>query len=100
MSAGDIVALTLISVGCLFFLAGSVGMLRLPDVYCRLHATTKADNVGLWLIVLGLLVQADSVFTAARLLLVWLLVASSSSVACHLIARNALQRGVQPWRRP
>lgn len=100
MNAGDVLALVLISVGCLFFLAGSVGLLRLPDVYCRLHATTKADNVGLWLIVLGLLVQADSVFTAARLLLVWLLVVSSSSVACHLIARNALRRGVQPWRRP
>jgi len=80
-----------------FFMAGSVGMLRLPDAFARLHATTKADNVGLGLVVLGLLMQADSIFEAAKLVLIWLLVVLASATACHLIAQSALRRGARPW---
>ncbi len=94
------ISLLLIVVGCLFFVAGSVGMLRLPDVFARLHATTKADNVGLGLVVLGLLLQAESLFAAAKLMVIWLLVVLASATVCHLIAQSALRNGVQPWRKP
>lgn len=52
-------SLMLIGAGMLFFLAGSIGVLRLPDLLSRLHALTKADNLGLGLVVLGLTLQAD-----------------------------------------
>ena len=50
----DLLALIVLLAGCFFIFAGTVGMLRLPDVYCRLHAMTKADNLGLLLICLSL----------------------------------------------
>ena len=48
----------LVLAGAFFFLAGTVGLLRFPDVYNRLHALTKADNLGLGLVVAGLAIQA------------------------------------------
>lgn len=83
-----------------FFLAGTLGLLRFPDVFCRLHALTKADNLGLGLVVLGLMVQADSWQSAARLALVWMLVLTAGATVAHLVARKALREGRQPWRRP
>ena len=84
-------SLTLIGAGVLFFLAGSIGLLRLPDLMSRLHALTKADNLGLGLVVLGLALQADDAFEVLRLLLVWVLVLFASSVACYLVAHSAVQ---------
>ena len=49
----DMLAGVLIAAGTIFYLAGSIGLLRLPDTYCRLHALTKADNLGLGLLVAG-----------------------------------------------
>ena len=77
-------------VGTVFFVAGSVGMLRFPDVYSRLHALTKADNLGLGLIALGVLVQSNSLAFAVKVGLVWLVTLAASAVVCHLIARDAL----------
>lgn len=100
MSMLEGVSLLFLLAGCFFFMVGSVGMLRLPDVFARLHATTKADNLGLGLVILGLLLQCDSLLVAGKLLFIWLLVLMSSSTACHLIARSALRRGMQPWSKP
>jgi multicomponent Na+:H+ antiporter subunit G len=57
----DLFTMAAVTAGVLFFLAGVVGLLRFPDALTRLHALTKADNVGLGLIVAGLLPQAGSV---------------------------------------
>ncbi|MFT6310066.1 MAG: multicomponent Na+:H+ antiporter subunit G [Porticoccus sp.] len=77
--------------GLFFFLAGSIGLLRFPDVFCRLHALTKADNLGLGLIVFGVLPQAASVFDALQLILIWLLVMVAGAVGCYLIANQAVE---------
>jgi multicomponent Na+:H+ antiporter subunit G len=87
-------------VGALFFLAGTVGLLRFPDVYTRLHALTKADNVGLGLVVVALAWRADSWAVRLKLLLIWLLVMAAAAVICHIIARAALRRDIEPWRGP
>ena len=60
--------------GAVFFLAGTAGLLRFPDALTRLHALTKADNLGLGLVVLGLLPQVDSVSAGLKLLCIWVLV--------------------------
>lgn len=86
------VASVIVISGLLFFIAGSIGLLRLPDVYSRLHALTKADNVGLSLLVIGLLLLSDDLLTAAKLLLIWMLVLASSGASTHLIARRARRR--------
>ena len=51
----DVLSVLAIAAGMVFYLAGTVGLLRFPDAYTRLHALTKADNLGLALVVLGLL---------------------------------------------
>ncbi len=99
MTPSDYVAAALLILGAVFFLAGTVGLLRFPDVYTRLHALTKSDNVGLGLMVAGLAVQAESWFVIGKLLLIWLLVLLAGASIAHLIAKGAMQRGVQMWRR-
>ncbi len=85
----DLFSVAAIAAGAFFYLAGTVGLLRFPDAFTRLHALTKADNLGLALVVVGLLPQVDSVLTACKLVLVWLLVLLSSAAVSQLIARAA-----------
>lgn len=84
-------------IGALFFLAGTIGLLRFPDVYSRLHVLAKVDNLGLGFLLLGLLPQAGSVAAGAKLVLVWMLALMASALASFLIARRARRRGIMPW---
>ena len=99
MTSSDYLSAALLIIGGLFFLAGTVGLLRFPDIYSRLHALTKADNVGLGLTVAGLAVQAESWAVAGKLLLIWALVLLAGASVSYLIAHGALQRGMRPWKR-
>jgi multicomponent Na+:H+ antiporter subunit G len=85
----DLATYALVGAGVFFFIAGTVGLLRFPDALSRLHALTKADCLGLGLIVLGLLPQVDSVQTGLKLLLVWVVVLIASASSAQLIARKA-----------
>lgn len=87
----------LLVAGTLFCLIGSLALLRFPDVYTRIHALTKVDNLGLGLIVFGLALGAESVAEVLKLLLIWLLVLLASATVGHLVARNAHWRGEAPW---
>lgn len=89
----------LLVVGAFFFFAGTLGLLRFPDVYSRLHALAKADNLGLGCVLLGLAVQADSPVAALKLLLIWPLVLAASAGVGFAIARRAHVLGVRPWRK-
>ncbi|MBN4926202.1 monovalent cation/H(+) antiporter subunit G [Hoyosella rhizosphaerae] len=82
----DIVTVVLVTLGLVFFSVGTVGLLRFPDLRSRVHALTKADNVGLGLIVLGLIVQASSMAVAGKLVLVWLLALIAASTSAVLLA--------------
>lgn len=85
-----------IFLGIIFFIASTIGLLRFPDVYTRLHALTKADNVGLGLICLGLAVQASSIALALKIMLIWGLILLASSTGATLIASSALRHGPAP----
>ena len=85
----DIFTVLAVTGGLFFFLAGTVGLLRFPDPLTRLHALTKADNLGLGLIVLGLLPQTNGPVGALKLLVAWLLVQLSGATIAQLIAREA-----------
>ncbi|PTN35354.1 Na+/H+ antiporter subunit G [Desulfonatronum sp. SC1] len=76
--------------GAFFFLAGTLGLLRFPDAMSRIHALTKADNLGLGLIVLALTITSGSVSTALKILLIWLVALAASSSICFLLGRNIL----------
>lgn len=99
MSMTDFFTLLLLIAGAFFYVAGTVGLLRFPDIYTRLHALTKADNLGLGLIITGLALQADSLTVVFKLILIWLLVLLASAGVAHLVARLAQQKGIKPWTR-
>ncbi len=88
----DLFSIAAISAGAVFYLAGTVGLLRFPDAYTRLHALTKADNLGMALLVIGLLPQVDGLLAGLKLVLIWLLVILSSAAVSQLIARSARRR--------
>lgn len=94
----EFVGIGLVALGLPFFVIGTVGVLRMPDVYSRLHSLTKADNVGLGFVVLGLGLQSGSWHDMIKLLFIWLLVLISGAVSSHLIAQSAARRGVPIWR--
>jgi multicomponent Na+:H+ antiporter subunit G len=94
MTLSNLATAALVLLGLFFFLAGTVGILRFPDIYSRLHALTKADNLGLGLIAAGLAIQAQGWGTRLQLLLIWLLAIASAAAVCHLLARTSLEEGV------
>lgn len=88
MGIGEWIAAVFILGGLGFFLAGTVGLIRFPDTLCRLHALTKADNVGLGLICVGLMVHDGSLRGVVGLGFVWLMAVLASTVSAFLIARR------------
>ena len=97
MSATDLLSTGFLILGGFFFFAGTVGLLRFPDVYTRLHVLAKADNLGLGFTFLGLLLQTDDLALGLKMLLVWLLVLIASAAVSFLIARRAQRRGIMHW---
>jgi len=85
-SAADIFTVAMVAAGVFFFFAGSVGMLRFPTVESRLHALTKADNLGLGFIALGMMPRMDGPTDMLKLALIWGLVLLSSSAVGQLVA--------------
>ena len=92
----DLLSSILIVAGLFFYLAGSIGLLRLPDIYSRLHALTKADNLGLGLLIFGIAIHAQDLLTALKLLLIWLALLAASTASAQIIARHALLRETRP----
>jgi multicomponent Na+:H+ antiporter subunit G len=87
----DLTSVALALAGASFFVAGTVGLLRLPDLYTRLHALTKADNLGLGLIMLAVLPQSPSLLFSLKMLLLWVLVMVAGATGAHLIAKRAVR---------
>ena len=84
-----------VAAGCVFFCAGTVGLLRFPDPLSRLHALSKADNLGLGLVALGLLphLEAGQMLKFAG---VWLLAQLSAATVSQLVAARAARREDRP----
>lgn len=100
-------SLPLLLGGLFFFATGSVGIIRFPDCFSRLHAVTKADTAGLGLVAAGLALRADYWQTAALLFLIWLVVMASGAINCQLLASYAMEeetagteREKESWAEP
>jgi multicomponent Na+:H+ antiporter subunit G len=102
----SIIVIILISLGLFFFAAGSIGFLRLPDFYTRLHAAGKCDSLAAVLIIAGVALLALESFSfgnllvAIKILLIAVFVFIASPTATHAITEAALILGVKPWERP
>ncbi|MGB5280498.1 MAG: monovalent cation/H(+) antiporter subunit G [Arenicellales bacterium] len=87
----DTLAILAIFSGLFFFFSGSIGLLRLPDLFSRLHALAKADNVGLALVALGVIMLEPDPLNDIKIAVIWLLVMAASAISSHLVARHALR---------
>jgi multicomponent Na+:H+ antiporter subunit G len=100
MSTAELAGSLLYILAVPFFWGGSLGLLRFPDIYTRLHALTKADNLGLGLVVAGSILLADEWTVAIKLVVIWLAVLMASTVSCFMIANAARKRKIKPWKLP
>lgn len=89
--ARELIAWLLMIGGALFFSTAAIGMIRFPDIFCRLHAAAKADTTGMGLLCTGLALKSASVTTALLLLVIWLVVMASAAVNCQLLARYSVE---------
>jgi multicomponent Na+:H+ antiporter subunit G len=89
----DAAAGLFVGAGLFFFVSGTLGLLRFPDVCSRLHALTKADVLGLGLVVIGLAFRAPSLEVVLKLVLVWIVAALSGSTACYVMAHHEVVHG-------
>jgi len=95
----EIIISFFIIVGTFFVISGSIGMLRFPDVYSRLHAATKSSTLGVAGILIGafLYFLLDEGVVAGKLLLGILFLLLTAPVGGHMISRAAYIRGVSVW---
>ncbi len=90
----------LIAVGCVFIVSGAIGLIRMPDLYTRLHAASVTDTGGAIFIVLGLTLQAFFVFdnpmAGIKVVLVLFFTLFTAPTASHALAKTALLSGHVP----
>ena len=100
ITAVHIVSGLLIAAGCFFIIVGAIGIIRMPDIYTRIHAASVIDTGGVTLVILGLFLQGVFIFenplAAIKLILILLFVNFSAPTASHAIAKMALMGGVVP----
>ncbi len=92
----DIASWVLLVAGGIFCLIGGIGMLRMPDMFTRLHAASIIDTLGMGFIVLGMILQAGFTLVAAKLIIIAALILLTSPVATHALAQAALHAGILP----
>ena len=90
----DILSAICLIAGCFFCLTGALGMLRLKDLFSRTHGAGIIDGLGTFLVLLGLLLQTDSVAPGIRLVLIFIFMLISGPTAVHSLARAALTAGL------
>jgi len=83
--------------GALAFLA-ALGVLRMPDVYIRMHASTKAGTLGVLLIVLALVFLGASAAVVGKAIATFAFILLTAPIGAHLIGRAAYRAGIEPWQ--
>jgi len=94
----NIIGLIFISIGIAFDLLGCLGLVRLPDVYCRLQAATKCVTLGTCSILFGTFMIVGFTAPGIKSLLCIVFVALTAPVAAHAIARGAHRAGVKLYK--
>lgn len=91
----NVLIIITLAAGLFFFLVGVVGLLRLPDVYSRMHATTKCDTLGAGLILFALILYAGFSNASVKLFFMILFIWITNPTAAHVIARASYRNKVR-----
>lgn len=93
----EVLAAVFGAIGVVFFMVGALGLIRLPDVFSRLHPATKCDTLGSASIVLALCIHSGFTFESLKLIIILFFLMLSSATAAHAISRSAFKRGTRVW---
>ncbi|CAH1555786.1 MULTISPECIES: monovalent cation/H(+) antiporter subunit G [Vibrio] len=94
----DIIVGILLCLGTLFTLIASLGILRMPDLYTRMHAATKAGTVGLASLLLAVAIAIPDITVISRVIGTMLFIFITAPVAAHLLGKATQESGYQIWR--
>ncbi|MHC4337265.1 MAG: monovalent cation/H(+) antiporter subunit G [Planctomycetota bacterium] len=99
ISIADVIGYMLIIVGILFDIFGCIGLVRFPDVYNRLQASTKCVTLGTILLLFGVAAVSGFGPTATRSVICAIFIMITSPTAAHAIAKGAYASGVKLWEK-
>lgn len=94
----DIIVGVLLCLGTLFTLIASLGVLRMPDLYTRMHAATKAGTVGLASLLLAVAIAIPDITVISRVIGTMLFIFITAPVAAHLLGKATQESGYKIWR--
>lgn len=97
MQWNEIVTTVLLALGCVISLTGSLGLLRMPDFYTRLHTAGKTDSLGQVVILVGLVFVTDDILIQMKLVMVGLILMIVAPTATHAITKAAHLHELRPW---
>ena len=92
----DIASGALLAAGSVFILIGTLGLIRLPDFYTRLHAAGITDTLGAELILIAMMLQAGFSLITVKLIMISLFIFFTSPTATHAVANAARTMGLRP----
>jgi multicomponent Na+:H+ antiporter subunit G len=85
-----------ILLGSFFTLVGALGLVRMPDVFTRMHAASVTETAGAGLLILGMMLQAGANLTALKLLILFALFFFTGPVVTHALAQTCLHENIRP----
>jgi len=101
-----ILSIIFIVIGVFFFTTATIGLLRFPDFYTRMHATGKGDTLGAFLILAGLALynlhhgfSVDAILVSIKILFIALFIFIANPTATHAITKAGLDCSVKPWEK-
>lgn len=92
----DILSWGALCLGAFFFIVGAVGMVRMPDVFTRMHSASVTETLGVGLMIVGMLLQSPDLIVAAKLVFILILLWTAGPIATHALGHAALHAGEKP----
>lgn len=93
----EVVAGIFLLSGLVFFVGSAIGMLRLPDFYCRIHASGNSETLGSILAFMGMMIYEGATMTSVKLAFVFLLVFLANPIGSHILSKSAYKSGYPVW---
>ena len=95
----NVLTVTFLLIGAFFMLAGTIGFVRFPDFYSRMHATGKCDTLGEGLMLVALIIYGGATFVSVKILFLIVFILLANPTSTHAIAKAAYDVGLEPWRK-
>ncbi len=99
MDIRTIVSGVFLFTGCFFMFVASIGIIRFPDFYSRIHPAGKGDTMGQAMVLIGLMIYEGFSFVSLKLLIIVIFILIANPTATHALANAAYVAGLKPWKK-